>query len=149
MNNILCSIILATLLGIGQHVVLGQAPRQSLGRVADKALTEGKEATLNVGFARMLGLAADKPIPLMRLQFESRGTTNVFNVVRDTSDTIILFERRENFTTYYLADRSGTLRRAVINDSTVANGGVTNLNLQAAIAGFEKQKRFWSERIAR
>lgn len=106
-------------------------------------MAEGKEATLNVGFARLLGLKADQPLPLKRLQFERDGMTNVLNVLRDDPNTIILSERRQSLATFYLTDRSGTLRRAVVNDGAIANGGITNLAVKAAAPGFEKQKNLW------
>src|SRR5687767_6995300 len=100
------SIALLTLLGLFDFSASGQSTTNSLAKVAEKALAEGKEATLNVGFARFLGLKADQPLPLKRLQFEKDGMTNVLNVLRDNTNTIILSERRQSLTTFYLTDRS-------------------------------------------
>ena len=136
-------------LGLSDFSTSGQSTTDSLAKVADKALLEGKEATLNVGFARFLGLKAENPLPLKRLQFEKDGMTNVLNVLRDNTNTIILSERRQALTTFYLTDRSGELRRAVVNDGSVANGGMTNLTLNGATAGFQKQKKLWLQQTAR
>lgn len=126
----------------------GQSTTISLTQVADTALAEGKEATLNVGFARLLGLKVEQPVPLKRIQFAKDGATNVLNVLRDDPNTLILSERRQLVTTFYVTDRSGTLRRAVVNDGAIANGGVTNLTLKAAAGGFEQQKKLWLQQTA-
>jgi hypothetical protein len=123
MKTFFWSIALFTVLGLFSSSALGQATTGSLSKVADKALAEGKEATLNPRFARFLGLKADQPVPLKRLEFEREGITNVLNVLREPPNTIILFERRQSLATFYVTDRSGILRRAVVNDDAVANGG--------------------------
>lgn len=123
-------------------------PSEPLARAADRALAEGKDATVNVGFARFLGLKADQPIPVKRIQLETGGVINMLNVLREDPNTIILSERRQLLATFYLTDRSGTLRRAVVNDSAIADGGITNLALAAATAGFEKHKQLWLQRKA-
>ena len=136
-------------LGLFNISVLGQSVTNSLAQAADKALTGGKDATLSVGFARIIGLKAEKPLPLKRLQIEREGVTNVLNVLRDNPNTIILSERRQMLTTFYLTDRSGVLRRAVVNDGAIANGGLTNLTTKAAASGFENEKRLWFQQTAR
>ena len=75
--------------------------------------------------------------------------TNVLNVLRDNPNTLILSERRQLIGTFYLTDRSGTLKRAVVNDGAIANGGITNLTPKAAAADFEKQKQIWLQQTAR
>jgi len=142
-------VALLTILGLFDFSARGQSTTNSLAHAADKALAEGKDATLNVGFARFLGLKAEQPLPLKRIQFDKDGATNVLNVLRDNPNTLILSERRQLITTFYLTDRSGTLRRAVVNDGGIANGGITNLTLKAAAGDFEKQKKIWLQHTAR
>jgi hypothetical protein len=142
-------VALLTLLGIFNFSALGQSTTTSLAQAANKAMAEGKDGTLNVGFARVLGLKAEQPLPLKRIQTENDGATNVLNVLRENTNTIILYERRQHITTFYLTDRSGTLKRAVVNDGAIANGGLTNLTLKAAASDFEKQKKIWLQQTAR
>ena len=123
-----------------------QTTTTPLAQAANKAMVEGKDATLNVGFARFLGLKAERPLPLKRLQTETDGATNMLNVLRESTNTIILSDRRKLITTFYLTDRSGTLKRAVVNDGAIANGGITNLTLKAAASAFEKQKILWQQK---
>ena len=136
-------IALLMLVGLVGCSESARPPAEPLAQVADRALAEGKDATLNVGFARFLGLKADQPMPVKRIQLETGGVTNMLNVLREDPNTIILSERRQRLTTFYLTDRSGLLRRAVVNDGAVADGGITNLSLEAAAAGFEKHKQLW------
>jgi len=143
--------IFALLTLLGLFDISAQAPsgNESLAQVADKALAEGKDAKLNVGFALVLGLDAEQPLPLKRIEFVKAGVTNVLNVVRDHTNTIILSERWQFLATFYLTDRSGALRRAVVNDGAIAVGGLTNLPLSAAAAGFQKQKKLWLQQTTR
>lgn len=127
----------------------GQSTTNSLAQAADKAMAEGKDSTLSVGFARFFGLKAEQPLPLKRLKTEKDGATNVLNVLRENTNTIILSERRQLIATFYLTDRSGTLKRAFVNDGAITNGGLTNLTLKAAASDFEKQKKLWQQQTAR
>ncbi|HLK54614.1 MAG TPA: hypothetical protein VKU42_14230 [Candidatus Angelobacter sp.] len=149
MRSFLWRIALLALVCLLNFSASAQSATNQLAQVADKALADGKDATLNVGFARYLGLKAEQPLPLKRIQIGKEGVTNVLNVLRDNTNTIILSERRQMLTTFYLTDRSGTLRRAVVNDGAVANGGITNLTLKAAADDFEKQKKLWLQQTAR
>jgi len=118
------------------------ADENTLEGVAAKALREGKDASLNAFFAEQLGIASAKQaIPLKRLKVES----NVFNVSVTDRRTIILSVQAKNLTTYYLTDTSGQLKKAIINDSAVANGGLTNIPLNRAEAAFKEQKSFWQK----
>jgi len=119
-----------------------------LSQVADRALTDGKDAKLNAGFARMLGLKTDQPLLLKRLQIERDGATNVLDVLPKARNTIILSERRQSITTFYLTDRAGNLVKAVVNDGAVSNGGLTNLTRATAMAGFDRQKKLWAQQKA-
>ena len=75
--------------------------------------------------------------------------TNVLNVLREPPNTLILLERRQSLATFYVTDRSGTLRRAVVNDDAIEKGGITNIALRVAAPGFEKQKKLWLQHTAR
>jgi hypothetical protein len=118
----------------------------ALAAVVQRALAEGDDAKLNMGFARVLGLKAEQPLPLKRLQFETDGVTHMFNVLRDDTNTVILSERQQSLSTFYLTDRSGNLSQAVVNDGTIAGGGLTDLAPTAAAAGFAIQMQLWVER---
>jgi hypothetical protein len=126
-----------------------QTTTNMLTKAADRALAEGKETTMNVGFARFLGLTAEKPLAVKSIQYDKDGVTNVLKVIRDNPNTILFSERRGLLTTFYLTDRSGILRRAFVNDGAIANGGLTNLTSRAATVGFEKQKLLWKQKTAK
>lgn len=116
---------------------------EPLGPSAKRAIAEGKDVRLNAGFAHALGLKADHVLLLKRLEIQKEGATNMLNVVKDDRNTIILSERRGALSSFYLTDPSGKLRKAIVNDGTVSNGGLTNIPLAAAAASFEKQKLLW------
>ena len=118
---------------------------QPLAPVIARAFSEGKDAKINASFARTLGLKTEQPLALKRLLIKRSGTTNVFNVLVQDRKTIILFDLQQPLRTYYLTDASGILKRAVINDSNIADGGLTNLTLSAAATGFAKQRQLWIE----
>ena len=82
---------------------------------------------MNAAFARVLGLKTEQPLILKRLQFEKDGTTNVFKVLLKDRNKIVIAEHRRSLGTFYLTDRAGNLLKAVVNDSAIANGGLTNL----------------------
>jgi hypothetical protein len=149
MNPSFRSIAWLCLLGLFACSDRAEPSAESLAQVADRALAEGSDATLNVGFARVLGLQAEQPLPLKRVQFESDGATHLLDVGRNDPNILILTERREALATFYLTDRSGTLKRAVINDGAIRDGGLTNLTMEAAGAGFETQKRLWLQSSSR
>ena len=140
-------LVLAALIRFSAEAQL--VPPPTLARAADKTMAQGKDGKLNVGFAQFLGLKAEQPLSLKRLRIESDGATNMFNVLVERPDTIILSERRQLISTYYLTDRSGTLKRAVVNDAGITNGGLTNLPLKTAGPGFDKQKRLWQQEMDR
>lgn len=143
----LCWLVgLLVVLGLSGCSERGLPGAATLSDVADRAVAEGKDATMNVGFARFLGLAADQPLALKRLQFEEDGATNIFNVLVNDPNTIVLMKRRDFLGWFYLADRSGALKRAVVNDSAIADGGLTNLTAVEAAADFEALKRSWLQR---
>jgi hypothetical protein len=148
MKTNLWPIALLMLVGLVGCSEAARPPSESLAQAADRALAEGKDATLNVSFARFLGLKADQPMPVKRIQLETGGVTNMLNVLREDPNTIILSERQQLLATFYLTDRSGTLRRAVVNDGAIADGGITNLALETAAAGFEKHKQLWLQHKA-
>jgi hypothetical protein len=136
-------IVCLCLLGLSGCSERAEPSAESLAQVADRALAEGRDATLNVGFAQVLGLQVDQPLPLKRVQFERDGATHLLDVGRKDPNLLILTERRQALATFYLTDRSGTLRRAVVNDGAIRDGGLTNLTIEAAGSGFETQKRLW------
>ena len=109
-------------------------------------MAEGKEASLNAFFAGQLGLPATKPVPLKRLTVESAARTNVANVSLVDKQTLIFSVREKNLTTFFLTDSSGKLRKALVNDSSVRNGGLTNLPALRAEREFTPVREFWLSR---
>lgn len=124
-------------------------PNESLAPIAALAMAEGTDAQLNVQFARILGFQADEALSLKRLQIEEDGATNILNVLRDDPNKLILSERRQSLTTFYLTDQAGKLIRVVVNDSSITNGGLTNLAPSDASTDFARQKQIWIQRNAR
>ena len=121
-----------------------EGPTEPLTVVAVRVLSEGKEASMNGGFATFLGLTKNQqPLSIKRITSAITGTTNSVSVSLEDKKTIILSTRRHQLTTYYLTDRSGKLIRAVINDSKVIAGGLTNIPVATAQAAFEDQKNWW------
>jgi hypothetical protein len=137
---------LLSAIGFFGFFAAAQIATKSLAQAADRVIAEGKQGNLPIGFARYMGINTKQRLPLKRIQIEQNGATNIFNVLLDNSNNIILSERKHDLTTFYLTDRAGTLRRAVVIDSAVAEGGITNLTLNAAAAGFAKQKILWLSR---
>lgn len=72
----------------------------------------------------------------------------MLNVLLKNRNTIILSERRQSLTTFYLTDRTGNLVKAIVNDGAISNGGLTNLTRATAMAGFDRQKKLWSQQKA-
>ena len=147
MKSILLPLALVALI-VPFNNAFAPEPPASLSQVADRALTQGEDAKLNAGFARILGLKTEQPLLLKRLQFEKEGATNVLHVLLKDRNTIILSERRRSLATFYLTDRAGNLIKAVVNDSAISNGGLTNLTGATATAGFDRQKKLWSQQQA-
>lgn len=156
----LCSIVrfpklrrlfLAFAIAIGA-IGLASAQENSspLSTIATIALKDGKDGNINGGFATTLGLTKNRaPLPIKRLMAETDGTTNTFSVSTADKRTIILTVRREQMSTYYLTDLSGTLKRAVVNDAGVKAGGMTNLPVAVAKPAFEVQKDWWISKHSR
>jgi hypothetical protein len=136
-------IIATVVLACSWTLAQADSAGESLEPVAKRALAEGRDFKLNIGFAQVLGLKADKPLPFKQLRIENHNTSNRLNVNKDNPTIIILQETRGPLSTYYLTDPSGKLKKAVVNDSTVIDGGLTNLPLTAVASSFEKQKLLW------
>ena len=85
----------------------------------------------------------DQPPALKRIRFEHDGATHTVDVLVDDPETVIVTYRRQSLSTFYLCDRSGALKRAVENNASIADGGLTNLTTEAAGGDFEGLKQLW------
>ena len=145
------ALLLAFIVGLAST---GYAPAQEksgpLSAIAAIALKDGKDGSINGGFATTLGLTKNRaPLPIKRLTAETDGATSTFSISTADKKTIILTVRREQMSTYYLTDLSGTLKRAVVNDAGVKAGGMTNLPVVDAKPAFEVQKDWWINKHSR
>jgi hypothetical protein len=115
-----------------------------LAPVSSHVISHGVDAKLNGGFASMLGLSKDKSdLKLKRMTVAEGTATNVCDVSVQDGKTILFHVRSGSITTYFTTDVYGVLRRAVVNDSAVTNGGLTNIPISKAEANFRIQKEFW------
>ena len=111
-------------------------------------MAKGENKSLNSSFAKVLGIpAGSEPIPLKRVIQTSESSTNRFDVSLKDKRTIILTVVNENLSTFYLTDLSGELRRAVVNDASIRDDGLTNLPVSHARPAFEAQKQFWQANL--
>jgi hypothetical protein len=148
MNASLKSLLLGLLCFVG--VIASSAGQdEPLASVASQTLIEGKEGSMNAGFATMLGLTSNKPLPIKQLTAERDGATNRLAVSLADKRTIIITTRSNHLSTYYLTDVSGKLKQAIVNDGSVRSGGLTNLSVAVAEPRFEQEKEWWSKRQSR
>ena len=99
---------------------------------------------MNAGFARALELSQDgTSLPMKVLVSQSTGTTNRFWVSSRDTNTVVIGVREGNLGTFYLTDVSGRLKRAIVNDASIREGGLTNIPVTQALKRFEEQKKWW------
>jgi hypothetical protein len=124
------------------HAADGPKP---LEPVAAHALTNGTDATLNPFFLRALGIVADegRPLALKRLRDVQGAKTNFFDVSLEDKQTIILTTREGALSHYYVTDTAGALRKAVVNNGTSRNRGLTNVPNAVVQESFERAKQSW------
>ena len=127
------------------HAHAADAAKTTLAPIAAHALTNGIDATLNPFFLRTLGIVAEegRPLALKRLRDVQGNRTNYFDVSVVDKQTIVLTAREGALSHYFLTDVSGTLRKAVVNDSTFRNRGLTNIPNAVAQEPFERAKNSW------
>ena len=144
-------LIIAFIVGLATiGYALSQENSGPLSAIATIAFKDGKDGNINGGFATTLGLTKNRaPLPIKRLMAEADGATNTFSISTADKKTIILTVRREQMSTYYLTDLSGTLKRAVVNDAGVKAGGMTNIPVAVAKPAFELQKDWWISKHSR
>ena len=117
---------------------------EPLAGVATRVLKEGKDSGMNGGFAKFLGLTeTGERVPMKRMIVQNESVTNNFYVSLQDKKTIVISERNGAMGTFYLTDVSGILKRAVVNDGNIKEGGLTNIPTAQAKAGFQKKKDWW------
>ena len=115
-----------------------------LSKVVARVLRDGKDSPMNPGFAKALGLSKDgSPVPMKLLVLPATATTNRFWVATHDTNTVVIGFREGDLATFYLTDVSGQLRKAVINDSRIRVGGLTNIPTDQALKRFEAEKKWW------
>jgi len=118
----------------------------TFAKLVTRVLQEGNDASLNAAFAKVLGVGSGQSaVRLKRLKSDRGGVTNIFNVSIEDKQTVILSVREKNISTYFLTDTTGKLKKAIVNDGAIADGGMTNLPLSVAEPKFRAQKDFWSK----
>jgi predicted protein tyrosine phosphatase len=134
----------AAIRGMGAPNAVPGTASGELGKVVSRVMREGKDSTMNGGFARTLGLSQDgTSLPMKVVISESTGTTNRFWVSSRDTNTVVIGVREGNLGTFYLTDVSGRLKRAIVNDGNIREGGLTNIPVTQALKRFEEQKKWW------
>ena len=116
---------------------------EPLAKIARQALKDGKDGSINAGFATVLGLTKNEAVPIKRLTVERNGVTNSFSISLADKKTIVFTARSNQMGTFYLTDLSGKLKRAVVNDGSIKSGGLTNIPIATAEPRFREEKEWW------
>jgi len=146
--------VVAFFLSAGTFLTAGQAQtvprvgaRGRIARAADTVLRSGLPAKIPPHVSEMLGIASDGKECLVAQRFERNGKlVRGFNVSLTDKNNIVLFVTDEatNEQTYYLTSGLGGLGRVVaVREGT---GHVVPLTGKQR-AAFEKELRFWLDRI--
>jgi hypothetical protein len=137
-----------TLVAAGQKAPAARAgDRGQIARAVDTVLKAGLKATMPPHVSDMLGIASGgKECPVAQ-RFERNGKLVLgFNVSTTNKNDIVIFvtDEGKNEDTYYLTSPLGRLRRVL-----AVKEGTGNLQRPAAKekAAFEKELRFWLDRI--
>ena len=122
---------------------------EPLATIARQALKDGKDGSINAGFATALGLTKNQAVPIKRLTAERTGVTNSFSISLADQKTIVFTTRSNQIGTFYLTDLSGKLKRAIVNDSSIKVGGLTNIPVAIAEPKFQEEKEWWIKKYSR
>jgi hypothetical protein len=116
-------------------------------RAVDKTLREGLHAQLPPHLSTLLGISEEKECLVMQSMVRTEKVVQGFDVSMTNRNDVVLFVVNEttNDQTLYLTSREGTLRKVVSVKEGV--GGVRRITGEERKA-FEKEKRFWLDRLA-
>jgi hypothetical protein len=121
---------------------------EPLAPIANQALKDGKDGSINAGFATVLGLSKNQAVPIKRLTNERTGVTNSFSISLADKKTIVFTTRSNQLSTFYLTDLSGKLKRAIVNDGSNKSGGLTNISVATAEPRFQEEKKWWIKKYS-
>jgi hypothetical protein len=116
-------------------------------RAVDRTLREGLHAQLPPHLSTLLGMSEEKESPVMQSLVRSEKVVRGFDVSVANKNDVVLFVVNETARDQilYLTSREGALRRVVSVKRGV--GGVLPVNGEDR-KEFEKEKRFWLDRLA-
>ena len=148
MNNFFCyTLIVAGVLLFTKSLAAEDAT--PLSGVAFHVLAEGKDASMNGGFATYLGVTKNGArVSMKRIVVPTGSVTNDFYVSIEDKKTIVIVERKSSIDTFYLTDLLGNLKRVVVNDRNIKDGGLTNIPVKKAQAGFQQEKDWWIKKYS-
>jgi len=143
---ILSAAILPAAAGQGQHSSRSHAQGR-FARAADKTFREGLQAKLPPHLSTLLGLSAEEDCPVMQGVVRTGNVVQGFDVSVRNKNDIVLFvvDESANDQTLYLTSPAGTLRKLV--SVKAGEGDVARITDKDRKA-FEKEKRFWVDRLA-
>jgi hypothetical protein len=118
-----------------------------MARAVDKTLQEGLHAKLPPHLSTLLGLSQEKECLVMQGVVRTGKVVQGFDVSTANKNDIVLFVVNEttNDQTLYLTSKEGVLRKVVTVEEGV--GRVQKVTGEGR-KGFEKEKRFWLDRLA-
>lgn len=116
-------------------------------RAVDKTFREGTHAQLPPHLSTLLGISVEKECLVMQGVVRTGRVVQGFDVSMVNKDDVVLFVVNEtrNDQTLYLTSADGRLRRVVAVEAGV--GQVRRITEQDRKA-FEKEERFWLDRLA-
>jgi len=138
---ILSAVILPAAAGPASH---GSQDRMS--RAVDKTMREGVHGKLPPHISTLLRLAQEQECPVMQRVVRTGTIVQGFDVSTTNQNDIVLFvvDETTNDQTLYLTSAEGGLRRVV---SVEAGVGAESRITDARRKAFEKEKRFWLDRL--
>jgi len=137
--------------GSATRAQVGPSPspqaRKRMVRAVDKTLQEGLHAKLPPHLSTLLGVSKEEECLVMQGVVRTGKVLQGFDVSTANKDDVVLFVVSEttNDQTLYLTSNEGVLRKVVTVEGGV--GRVQKITSEERKA-FEKEKRFWLDRLA-
>jgi hypothetical protein len=121
--------------------------QKRMALAVDRTLQEGLQAQLPPHLSTLLGISAEKECLVMQRLVRTGETVQGFDVSMANRNDVVVFVVNESTKdqTLYLTSREGSLRKLVSVIEGV--GGVRRITSEER-KGFEKEKRFWLDRLA-
>ena len=120
--------------------------QERFSRAVDKTLREGLHGSLPRHISTLLGIAQEEECPVMQGVVRTGKVVQGIDVSTTNRNDVVLFVADEatNDQALYLTSAEGTLRRVVMVKAGIGNPvRITEQHKQA----FEKEKRFWMNRL--